>query len=208
MSGGSTKASAAAGRIGPGALVLVVGPSGAGKDTLLGAAQKLLAADTRILFARRAITREASASEDNVMVTPAEFESAVADGRYALWWRAHGQGYGIARAIDDEIGAGRAVVVNASRTIIGDARRRYQNAAVVLITAPAEVLAERLAARGRDSDGDLGGRLQRASLGTDGEVELTISNVGTIEEGARKLADFIAGLAKSICRTRRRAARL
>jgi ribose 1,5-bisphosphokinase len=185
-----------AGRIGPGALVLVVGPSGAGKDTLLGAAQKLLAADSRILFARRAITRQASASEDNEMVTPAEFDRAVGEGRYALWWRAHDQGYGIARAIDDEIGAGRVVVVNASRTIVGEARRKYRNAAVVLITAPADVLAERLAARGRDSDGDLGGRLKRASLGTDGEVELTISNVGAIEDAANTLAAFLKRLAE------------
>jgi ribose 1,5-bisphosphokinase len=185
-----------AGKIGPGALVLVVGPSGAGKDTLLGAVRKQLEGDRRVLFARRAVTRESSAFEDNETVSPAEFDGAVAADRYALWWRAHDQGYGIARAIDDEIGAGRVVVVNASRKIIGEARRRYQNAAVVLITAPADVLAERLAARGRDSDGDLGGRLQRAALGTDGEVELTISNVGAIEDGAKQLAEFVAGLAK------------
>jgi ribose 1,5-bisphosphokinase len=196
LSEATTRANAA-GRIGPGALVLVVGPSGAGKDTLIAAAQKLLAADRRIFFARRAITRQASASEDNEMVTPAEFGRAVADGRYALWWRAHEQGYGIARAIDDEIGAGRTVVINASRTIIDEARRTYQNAAVVLITAPAGVLAERLTARGRGSDGDLGGRLERASLATEGEVDLTISNVGAIEDGAKQLAEFIARLAAS-----------
>lgn len=194
MSGSATMAGSPAGKIGPGALVLVVGPSGAGKDTLLAAAQKLLAADRRILFARRAITRPASASEDNEMVTPAQFESAVAAGRYALWWRAHDQGYGIARAIDDEIRSGGVVVVNASRTIIADARQRYQNAAVILITAPAEVLAERLAARGRDSDGNLGDRLKRSTLATGGEPELVISNVGTVDEGARTLAEFIVAL--------------
>jgi ribose 1,5-bisphosphokinase len=196
VSGGATIASPLARKIGPGALVLVVGPSGAGKDTLLGVAQKLLAGDGRIVFPRRAVTRESSVFESNEMVAPAEFDRAVATGRYALWWRAHDQGYGIARTIDDEIAAGRVVVVNASRTIIAEARRKYQTAAVVLITAPADVLAERLAARGRDSDGDLGGRLKRASLGTEGEVELAISNVGAIEDNARKLAAFIAGLAQ------------
>ena len=189
-------AGSTAGKIGPGALVRVVGPSGAGKDSLLGAAQKQLTAERRIHFARRAITRPASASEDNEMVTPTEFESAVAAGRYALWWRAHDQGYGIARTIDDEIGAGGVVVVNASRTIIADVRQKYRNAAVVLITAPAEVLAERLAARGRDSDGNLGNRLKRSTLATEGEPELVISNVGTVEEGARTLAEFITALAK------------
>jgi ribose 1,5-bisphosphokinase len=193
VSGAATIASADDRKIGPGALVLVVGPSGAGKDTLLGAAQEMLAADSVVMFPRRSVTREASAFENNEAVTPAEFARAVENGAYALWWRAHDQGYGISRAIDDEIRLGRTIVINVSRTIIAEARRKYQRACVVLITAPAEVLAERLAVRKRDSDGDLGKRLQRAALETD-DADLVISNVGTIEENARKLAQFITSL--------------
>jgi ribose 1,5-bisphosphokinase len=181
-------------QIGPGALVLVVGPSGAGKDTLLGMAQKMLAGDTRVVFARRAVTREASAFENNEAVTHGDFDRAVASGNYALWWRAHEHGYGVARAVNDEIGKGHVIVVNASRTIIAEARQNYQRLFVVLITAPADVLAERLAARGRASDGDLGERLQRASLETGGAPDLVISNVGAVEEGARQLAEFISRL--------------
>jgi ribose 1,5-bisphosphokinase len=190
----ATIASPLARKIGPGALVLVVGPSGAGKDTLLGAAQAMLASDSRVVFPRRAVTREASAFENNEAVTRAEFDRAVASGAYALWWRAHEQGYGVARRIDDEIGKGHVVVVNVSRTIIAEARQKYQRPVVVLITAPAEVLAQRLAARGRASDGNLGERLQRAALETDGVPDLVISNVGTVEDNARTLAEFIAGL--------------
>ena len=188
MSDGATMA-----KIGPGALVLVVGPSGAGKDTLLGAAQQMLAADSVVMFSRRIVTRAASAFENNESVTTVDFERATEQGAYALWWRAHEQGYGISRGIDDEIRLGRTIVINVSRTIIAEARQRYQRAFVVLITAPAEVLAERLAARKRDSDGDLGKRLQRAALETD-DADLVISNVGAIEDNARKLAQFIAGL--------------
>jgi len=184
-----------AGKIGPGALVLVVGPSGAGKDTLLGAAQAMLAGNAHVIFPRRAVTRESSAFENNEAVTPETFDRAAAEGGYALWWRAHQQGYGISRRIDDDIGAGRVVVVNVSRMIIPQVREKYARAAVVLITAPAEVLAARLAARGRSSDGDIGSRLQRASVATEGEPNLTISNVGAVEDGAKTLAEFVAGLA-------------
>jgi ribose 1,5-bisphosphokinase len=183
-------------KIGPGALVLVVGPSGAGKDTLLGVAREMLGDHSGIVFARRAVTRESTAFENNEPVTREQFDRAVAAGAYALWWRAHGHGYGIARTIDDEIGASRVVVVNASRTIVDVARGRYQRLAVVLITAPAEVLAERLKTRRRDSDGDLAGRLQRASLDTGSEPDLVISNIGAVENGARQLADFVARLGK------------
>ena len=184
----------AAGRVGPGALVLVVGPSGAGKDSLLSAAQAMLADDARIVFPRRSVTRESSAFENNVAIARADFDRAVAAGEYALWWRAHDNGYGIDKSIDREIEAGRVVVVNASRTIIGDARQKYERPAVALITAPADVLAARLAGRRRDSDGDLGDRLKRSSLATESEPDLVISNVGTVEEGARTLARFIVGL--------------
>jgi ribose 1,5-bisphosphokinase len=192
VSGGATIASDGR-KIGPGALVLVVGPSGAGKDTLLAAAQQLLAQESAVIFPRRIVTREASAFENNETVTPADFDRAANSGAYALWWRAHDQGYGISRAIDDEIGRGRMIVVNVSRTIIGQARQKYQRAAVVLITAPADVLAERLAGRKRDSDGDLGKRLQRAALETE-DADLVISNVGAVEDNARKLADFVDSL--------------
>ena len=44
------------GKLGPGKMVLVVGPSGAGKDTLLNALKERLAEDPRFRFATRQIT--------------------------------------------------------------------------------------------------------------------------------------------------------
>ena len=130
--------------IGPGRLILVVGPSGAGKDTLLGLARAACAEDCNIVFPRRVVTREASAFEDNEPINRESFARALADGAYAMHWEAHGHCYGLPRAIDDDIRAGRTVIVNVSRTVISAMRAVYADVVVVSITAPPDVLAERL----------------------------------------------------------------
>jgi ribose 1,5-bisphosphokinase len=177
--------------IGPGRLVLVVGPSGAGKDTLLRLAQAACA-DERVVFPRRVVTREASRSEDNEQVSPEQFRLALGRGDFAMHWQAHGHCYGLPRAIDDDVRAGRTVVANVSRTVVEAMRRAYADVTVVAITAPPEVLAERLAARARGSDGQLADRLRRAVDGA-AAPDVIINNVGGVEHHARQLVRIIKG---------------
>lgn len=182
-----------AGTIGPGRLILVVGPSGAGKDTLLGLAKTACADDRDIVFPRRLITRQASASEDNEEVSAETFQRALAAGDYAMHWEAHGHRYALSRGINDEIRAGRTVIANVSRTVIAAARRNYANAVVVSITAPPDVLAARLAARARSSDGLLAQRLARTVDESASTPDFTIVNSGTAEYHARQLVRIIKG---------------
>jgi ribose 1,5-bisphosphokinase len=178
--------------IGPGRLVLVVGPSGAGKDTLIGGARAACANDPAVVFPRRVVTRPASAAEDHDSVSAEDFARRVAAGAFALAWDAHGHRYGIPASIDDDIRSGRTVVCNVSRTVTGDARRRYARVAVVLVTAPPEILAERLAARARPDDGDLARRVTRSiGLNSGDDVDVVIRNVGHAAVGVRRLMDAI-----------------
>jgi ribose 1,5-bisphosphokinase len=179
--------------IGPGRLVLVVGPSGAGKDTLLGLAKAALADDRHIVFARRIVTREASAFEDNEQVSLEDFRQAVAQQAYAMHWEAHGHCYALSRAIDDDIRAGHTLIANVSRTVIGAARRAYAEVAVVSITAPPQVLAERLAMRARGSDGKIEQRLGRTVDDAASAPDFTIMNVSSAEYHARQLVRIIKG---------------
>jgi ribose 1,5-bisphosphokinase len=178
-------------RLGPGRLILVVGPSGAGKDTLLGLARSAFANDGRIVFQRRVVTREASSSEDNDEMSPETFRQARMRGDFAVHWEAHGHCYGLPRAVDDEIGAGRTVVANVSRAVVDGMRRAYADVTVVSVTAPPEVLAERLAARARGSDGLIADRLGRAV--DDAAPDVTIANVGDVEHHAGELVRVIRG---------------
>jgi ribose 1,5-bisphosphokinase len=185
------KSAQASSAIGPGRLILVVGPSGAGKDTLLNLAKASCADDPNIVFARRVVTREASAFENNEQISAEDFRQAQEEGAYAMHWEAHGHCYGLPCAIDDHIRAGRTVIANVSRTVIGAMRNAYQQVAVVSITAPPQVLAERLAMRSRSSDGQLEHRLGRKIEHASAAPDFTILNVCSAEYHARQFMRII-----------------
>lgn len=191
MSETMTTAQGEAGGIGPGRLVLVVGPSGAGKDTLLRLAQAACADDRGVVFPRRVVTRESSVDEDNVALGPDEFRRARAQGDFAVHWEAHGHSYALTNDINDDIRAGRTVVANVSRTVIGALRQAYANVVVVTVTAPPEVLAERLAARARPSDGNIAERLTRMIDDKSAQADVTILNAGSAEDHGRQLLRVI-----------------
>lgn len=176
-----------------GVLVLVVGPSGVGKDTLIEGARALLAGDPGIVFVRREITRPAEAGgEDHVPVSPADFAAQRAGGGYLLAWEANGHGYGAPILYKDDLAAGRTVVLNASRTVLDDARARLAPIRVAAITAAPDALRARLTARGRETPDEIEARVARAAaLAVDGPDVAVITNDGPAEAGAAALAALI-----------------
>src|SRR5215475_3189894 len=145
--------------IGPGRFVLIVGPSGAGKDTLIAGARAACADAAKVAFPRRVVTRAISDAEDHDSLDVADFDRAVKDGKFALWWEAHGHKYGIPSSADLAIRAGSVVVINVSRAIVSTVRRRYAHVEAVLVTAPLNVLALRLGRRSRGTDGSIAERI-------------------------------------------------
>jgi ribose 1,5-bisphosphokinase len=143
-----------------GRLIAVVGPSGVGKDTVMAA---LCAARPGLACARRVITRPSGAgSEDFDGVTPTEFARQRDQGAFALFWSAHDLEYGVPATICADLAAGRDVLVNLSRAVLGQAAEAFPGMVVVSLTARPEVLAARLVARGRESGADIARRLARA----------------------------------------------
>ena len=181
-----------------GALVLVVGPSGAGKDTLMDAARAALASEEGVSFARRLITRPAmTGAGDHDSCGEADFAAAEARGEMALSWRAHGLSYGIPAAELAGIADGEVVIANVSRGSIAEAERLAQRVVVVNITAPDAVLAKRLAARGRESEADIAARLAReAPLRTDRAELVAIQNDRTVAEAAAEFVALLRALAR------------
>ena len=180
--------------IGPGRLVLVVGPSGAGKDSVLRMARIDCAGNPSIVFPRRAVTRPANADEDHECVDQAQFDTALREGVFALAWQAHGLCYGVPRTVDDDIRLGRTVVCNVSRGIIPSARTRYAQTACVLITAPKEILAARLCARARASDTSIATRMERNDIYSDMAADIVIDNFGSLDNAIHTFVSHLRRL--------------
>ncbi|MFD2052181.1 phosphonate metabolism protein/1,5-bisphosphokinase (PRPP-forming) PhnN [Mesorhizobium calcicola] len=176
-----------------GVFVAVVGPSGAGKDTVIGYARARFADETRLEFVRRVITRPSdAASEDHDTLADAAFVEAEADGAFAISWEAHGLRYGIPADVDWSVANGRVAVANVSRAIIPVLRERYANLAIVEITASPQVLAERLAMRGRESRGEVLARLSRsANVTLSGPDVTSIDNSGPREAAGERFAEVL-----------------
>lgn len=168
-----------------GVLILVVGPSGVGKDTLIDAARAKLSAGGRFVFPTRAITRPRDAGgEAHEAITLEAFDAEEARGGFLLSWRAHGLAYGVRAEAAEALSAGRHVVVNVSRAVIDAARARCQPMRVISVSASEAALRTRIAARGRESGAEIEDRIARAAaFAVGGSDVIGVANDGTLEEG-------------------------
>lgn len=172
-----------------GTLFLIVGPSGAGKDTLIAAARERLS--DGYAFPRRTITRpDTAGGEDHVAVDAAIFDAQERNGAFALSWRAHGIAYGVPIAIADDLARGTHVVVNVSRTVAADARIRFAPVRVLLVTASPAILQARLNARGREAASEIDERLGRAPAV---EADAVVTNDGALEPAIAAFVTILKG---------------
>jgi ribose 1,5-bisphosphokinase len=165
-----------------GTLILVVGPSGAGKDSIIAGAAERLHGDARMIFARRIITRPVAAGgENHLAVSPSAFAKLRANRRLMLHWQTHGFDYGLPQELAEALNDGRNVIANVSRTVVAEAQRRFPPVAVVAVSASPETLAARLAERGRETAAEIGSRLERAVSLPLNDADSIIDNDGPLE---------------------------
>ena len=174
-------------------LIVVVGPSGAGKDSVL---RGWRAAADAPHFAQRVITRPAEATEAHEAVGPRDFGDLRAQGLLATWWQAHGLDYGVRRAQLEALARGGWVVLNGSRAHLPALRAQAPGLRVVEVSAPAHVLAQRLAARGREDAQARASRLQR-SIATPVAADLALVNDGDLQRCVTALLQWWQRLRES-----------
>ncbi|PWS36833.1 phosphonate metabolism protein/1,5-bisphosphokinase (PRPP-forming) PhnN [Falsiroseomonas bella] len=169
----------------------------------MAGARAQLAGDPRIRFACRVITRPAEAGgEDHVPATEEEFARLREAGGFALWWQAHGLSYGIPVHQAAGIGQGFVIVANLSRGVLQDAATRFP-LMVLEITAPAAVLAARLAERGREAAEDVARRLAREAALPPGLTVHQVMNDGPREQGIAQVVAALRSAANAVATARR-----
>lgn len=177
----------------PGTMIVIVGPSGAGKDTLMDYAAAQLSGRPGFHFTRRVITRSCDAGgENHDAVSMHEFNRLEDAGAFAVSWQAHGLKYGIPAAVYRHLEAGEVVIANGSRSALPHFGAAFSRLKVVNIVARPDVLARRLEQRGRESRDDILRRLERSSLAVAGDFDVTtVDNSGAIEDAGESIMQVL-----------------
>jgi len=178
-----------------GQLFLIVGNSGSGKDSLLQEVLRRWPASAKPMrLVQRYITRPAHKSEPFISVTSETFENLKQRGRFCLTWHVYDTDYGVPVEMNQWLQQGDAVIVNVSRKIIPQARRRLPDLKVIYVYVPLEVTLQRMKRRNRESEHDPGfrQRLARAMENqTSTKADVVVDNSASLETAAEKLLSYM-----------------
>ncbi|MFX1410916.1 MAG: phosphonate metabolism protein/1,5-bisphosphokinase (PRPP-forming) PhnN [Promethearchaeota archaeon] len=177
----------------PGTLFLVVGNSGSGKDSIInGVSKKYPLGLKKLHVVKRYITRPPSETEDNYFVSSNDFNRLIEQGKLAFKWNIYGFDYGIPIEIDDWLKEGHPVLVNVSRTIVQEAREKYENIKIIFIEVPFKITLQRLKSRERENEQGLHKRIERAQNNqTFPSADFTVDNSGDLEDAINQFLEFL-----------------
>ena len=174
----------------PGRLIAVVGPSGVGKDSVMAGLHERL---PELHLVRRVITRAPDLGGEvyDAVLVP-EFEAMVENGAFAVYWSAHGLRYGIPVSVRYQLTKGRDCLVNFSRKALLEGAAAFPRFVVLNITATPQTVAQRLAARGRESADEIAKRLAEAEKPLPNELDVIhLSNDGPLDQTITRGASLL-----------------
>jgi len=119
---------------GEGVLIPVVGPDASAKAELIASAKRTFANDNGIVFPVNIEVAEKGRPVANGQMSQPDFKSLAAAGGIAISWIGSSGQVGLPAVVFDDLAAGRVVVVNVSRKVVGQLRRQHSRVHVVYLT--------------------------------------------------------------------------
>lgn len=181
-----------------GRLIIISGPSGAGKGTLV---DRLVARVPRLWVSVSATTRPPRPGEvdgeDYIFVSPDEFDALIERGELLEWAEVHGNRYGTLRSVvERKLADGVDVVLEIDPQGAFQVKRLMPEAVLVFIVAPSlEELERRIRKRGAETEDQVRTRLETAlrELELAGEYDYVVEN-DDVATATDRLVDIVASL--------------
>lgn len=183
-----------------GRLIVVVGPSGSGKDTLINWLKGQLSHDKRYMFVRRTVTRIADGkTEDHDSISFEQFADIESRGKFAVTWDAHGLRYGLPIGVLAHVKSGGMAIANGSRRALSDIKRAFPQLIIINLRVDRAVLANRLAERGRENAVQIKKRLDQMDLPLSGNLSVfDIDNSTNIDRAGVATLDLLERLDRKL----------
>ncbi len=159
-------------------IVLICGPSGAGKDTLLKEAREYFKDYPNVNFVTRYITRSPDEFEDNFYVCTRAFNILKESGFFLIDWSAYGYFYGIPKY---QIREGCCNFISVSRSAVPLFEQKFEDVHTVLITANIKTIEQRLHTRNRESPVQVRERIKRYFIDFNAKNKIEFKNEGTFQ---------------------------
>lgn len=173
--------------------ILIVGASGAGKDSLLKAAKAYFTQcgdkKSKVHFIPRYIDRIPDQNEANFYIDTQSFE--ILQDFFISKWRANSHNYGIAKHCLHKDGIN---IISISRSAIKDFEAYCKNVSVIEVFVPLHILQTRLEQRGRENKAQIAKRLENANKKTYAKNLYRFENAKSLEESGREFVALIENI--------------
>jgi len=118
---------------------------------------------------------------------------------FSLSWHSFDLDYGVPKLVENWLSDGKIVIINVSRTIIPQARKKFPDLKVIFVKVPFEITLARIKSRGREAENDemFKQRVKRAKENQNfPDADIIIDNSGDLQIAVKNFRKYLISFAQ------------